>query len=155
MPQGFGHITVGTYEKGPLWHSPDTLSEQSTYIRAAQGPSGSQAGVGSIMVFTLASVGGRRVPQDVQCTHAVADRDPWESLQLWSWCQGSQGYCSWKRRRGLVLSFIISTQGSSNVYPLLLIYSNRTWRKCKISKGICKYNFFLVGHCHRNYCYRI
>lgn len=66
-----------------------------------------------------------------------------------------EGALHWKRTQGLVLSFRISTQSFFGVYPLLLIYSNRVRRKCKISKGICKYYFFLVGHCYRNYCYKI
>jgi len=67
---------------------------------------------------------------------------PWESLQPQSCGHCLQEHCSWERTRGLVLSFRISTQSSFGVYPLLLIYSNRIRRKCKISKGICKYNFF-------------
>lgn len=130
-------------------------SVQGAHIWAAWGHSGSQAGISSIMLLTLASVRRRRVPEDIQHTHAMPDRDPQESLQPWNQAQDSQENCSWERTRGLVLSFSLSTQGSSSVYPLLLIYSKRIRRKCKISKGICKYNFFLVGHCHRNYCYRI
>lgn len=148
----------------PLWRSVGRVPNgnnckrhpvQGAYIWAARGHSGSQAGSSSIVLLMLASVRGRRVPEDIQRAHARADRDPQESLQPWSQGQGSQEHCSWERTRGLVLSFSLSTQGSSGVYPLLLIYSKRIRRKCKISEGICKYNFFLVGHCHRNYCYRI
>ena len=153
-PQIFGHTSVATYKKGPL-------QEQLRKLLWA----------GHIH---LSSSGTQWVTGRCQWYHApytcFSKREESASSSLvylcYGWLRplrviaaldlmpGLSGALQLGKEKGLALS-IISTQGFSNVYSLLLICSNRIWRKCKISKGICKYNFFLVGHCHRNYCYRI